>query len=920
VLQVKRLVAILFVSFLMISSFLIFSVRADPAAVLKVSLPEGSYVGYDNDPWLSECWLLNLTGASQTFILRINDTSKSVRSYDTHLIIALNDEGYNSLETLIINGTQVPKLAFRYGTPTPYNIWTWPSGDVYPTWFNDTYINVGTIERKEYVDLIVSITVSNATNVRVHFDAYGSRVSPPPPENVGDITHNSISQDSTVLLQPGPPPPEPPIASFYYTPQYPETNEIVTFNATESYDPDGYIVSYSWDFGDGTPKVTTSDPITNHTYTAFGDYTVTLTVTDNSGLTGEATSPIHVSQHPVASFTFTPTDPLVHETVTFNASASTPDGGTIVSYAWNFGDGNITAVSDPIITHAYSTYETYTVTLNITDSEGKWDTTSKQITVAGLPIADFFWSPYYPQRYENVTFDASTSTPDGGTIISYAWDFGDGTPTVVETDPITTHYYTATGNYTVTLNVTDSEGRWDAESKIITVVPIRYYLEVNTDPADITTIPGQGWYDEGTNVSLTAPDTVSVSTVVRYKFSHWTIDSASQGISVNPIIVFMDNNHTATAHYTLQYEVTFNQSGVGPDFTGTILTIDGAEYNISMLPATFWWENCSTHTFAFQSPLIAAPNAKQYVWTSTNGLTTLQSGTIKVSTSGTVTGNYKTQYYLTVKTDPASITTIAGEGWYDESTSVSLSAPAVANYQFSYWDVDDTSEGSGVNPIAIQINAPHTATAHYTQIITYTLTIETTSGGTATPAPGTYTYNAGSTVQVTAVPNANYVLDYWLLDGNNAGSANPYTVTMNNNHALKAVFKSLPPPLSVSISPPSATIVVGGSVTFTSTVSGGTTPYSYQWYLNGAPVSGATSSSWTFTPTASGTYNVYLKVTDANGTLTQSPTSQVTVTSIPVGGYSISLTKQLPISHMATYVALITLFGVLLSITKRKRK
>ena len=822
-----------------LSPMLISQVLADPAAVLKVSLPEGTYVNYNNDPWLSECWLLNLTGASQTFILRINDTSESIRSYDTHLIIALNDEGYNNLETLIVNGTQVPKSALRYGTPTPYNIWTWPSGDVYPTWFNDTLVNVGTIEKKGYVDLTVSITVSNATNVRIHFDAYGSKVKSPPPTKVGDITRNGISEDSTVLLQPGAPPPLLPIAGFYYTPQYPETNETVTFNATESYDPDGYIVSYTWDFGDGTPKLTTNDPVTNHTYTAFGDFTVTLTVTDNSGLIGEASSPIHVSQHPVASFTFTPTEPLAHETVTFDASASTPDGGTIVNYTWNFGDENTTTVSEPIITHAYSTYGTYTVTLNITDSEGKWDTTSKQITVAGLPIADFWWTPYYPQRYENVTFDASTSTPDGGTIISYAWNFGDGTPIIVETGPITTHYYTAVGNYTVTLNVTDSEGRWDTETKTITVVPIRYYLEVKTDPTGVTTIPGQGWYDENTNINLTAPDTVSISTGTRYKFTHWTVDDASQGEGVNQITVLMDKNHTAIAHY-------------------------------------------------------------------------------------------KIQYYLTVKTDPYGITTIPGEGWYDNSTSVSLNAPTVTNYQFNYWNIDGVSQGSGVNPITVSMNAPHNATAHYTQIAPLSASI----------SPTTAKIKVGESVSFTStVSGGQPPYQYqWYLNGTAASGATSsswtftpttsgyYIVTLKVTDSLSNIANSneatvtVAPPLTVSISPTSASILVGQSITFTSTTSGGYPPYTYQWYLNGAPASGATSSSWTFTPTSSGIYYIQLKVTDSNGNTVQSETARVTVATVPVGGYSVSLAKNAPITPTIAYTLLIVSFSCLLSITKHKRK
>jgi len=74
------------------------------------------------------------------------------------------------------------------------------------------------------------------------------------------------------------------------------------------------------------------------------------------------------------------------------------------------------------------------------------------------------------------------------------------------------------------------------------------------------------------------------------------------------------------------------------------------------------------------------------------------------------------------------------------------------------------------------------------------LTITATAGGTTNPRAGAYTYASGSTVQVTANPNINYTLDRWELDGSNVGAANPYTVAMNQNHALKAFFKSALPP------------------------------------------------------------------------------------------------------------------------------
>ena len=130
-------------------------------------------------------------------------------------------------------------------------------------------------------------------------------------------------------------------------------------------------------------------------------------------------------------------------------------------------------------------------------------------------------------------------------------------------------------------------------------------------------------------------------------------------------------------------------------------------------------------------------------------------------------------------------------------------------------------------------------------------------------------------------------------------------------------------PLSVSISPLSASIFLGQSVTFTSTVSGGYTPYSYQWYLNGAPVSGATSASWTFTPTTSGIYYIHLKVTDAKGNTTQSDTARITVATVPVGGYSFPIQVQTKTEPIIPYIALIaTLTAILTKLrpkTKRKR-
>jgi parallel beta-helix repeat protein len=125
-------------------------------------------------------------------------------------------------------------------------------------------------------------------------------------------------------------------------------------------------------------------------------------------------------------------------------------------------------------------------------------------------------------------------------------------------------------------------------------------------------------------------------------------------------------------------------------------------------------------------------------------------------------------------------------------------------------------------------------------------------------------------------------------------------------------------PLSVSISPLSASMNIGQSATFTSTASGGYSPYSYQWYLNDAPVSSATSNTWTFMPTTSRIDYVYLKVTDAKGNTTQSETARITVTAVPVGGYSFPIGQSIKAESLAPYVTIVAISAILFTAIKRK--
>jgi len=259
---------------------------------------------------------------------------------------------------------------------------------------------------------------------------------------------------------------------------------------------------------------------------------------------------------------------------------------------------------------------------------------------------------------------------------------------------------------------------------------------------------------------------------------------------------------------------------------------------------------------------------------------------------------------------------IYDSGWLNYTEPFCLYGLEEGTYTIEYYSIDKLGNNETVNDIRVILQGAPLPT-------TYSLTITTTVGGTTDPTPGTYTYVTNQTVQITAIPDIGYLFDYWELDSVNIGSANPYTVLMDANHTLRAVFLPVAPPLSTSISPLSDSILVGQSVTFTSTVSGGYTPYSYQWYLNGAPVSGATSASWTFTPATSGIYYVHLKVTDAKANTAQSDTARIVVATVPVGGYSIPIQVQTKAEPIIPYIALIAtltaIFTKLRPKTKRKR-
>lgn len=167
---------------------------------------------------------------------------------------------------------------------------------------------------------------------------------------------------------------------------------------------------------------------------------------------------------PTADFTYTPENPSTLDIIQFTDTSNDPDGD-IVSWSWDFGDGNSSTSQNP--TYQYYEIGIYDVSLNVTDDDGAYDEISKVITVVNvLPIPDFTYLPENPSSGEIIQFTDNSIDPDG-TIINWTWDFGDETTISNEQNP--THIYAENGLYTVVLTVKDDDDAVNTTSKEINV-------------------------------------------------------------------------------------------------------------------------------------------------------------------------------------------------------------------------------------------------------------------------------------------------------------------------------------------------------------------------------------------------------------------------------------------------------------------
>ena len=257
----------------------------------------------------------------------------------------------------------------------------------------------------------------------------------------------------------------PPVATASATPSSGEIPLEVQFSSEESGDSDGQVVTYSWDFDNGSSS-TEANPW--FSYQSAGIYTAVLTVTDDLGVARTdsviitVTEPV-INQAPVAVASGDPTTGEAPLTVDFDGSLSYDNDGMVGLYSWDFGDNTATETGDSA-KHTYAS-GTYTATLTVTDEEGATSTDTVSIIVDPTPpvtntppVADTSATltsvTISKGKSTTVTLDGSNSSDFDGSIVSNVWHEGSS----VIGEGMTLSLNRKEGIYTFSLMVTDNDG------------------------------------------------------------------------------------------------------------------------------------------------------------------------------------------------------------------------------------------------------------------------------------------------------------------------------------------------------------------------------------------------------------------------------------------------------------------------------
>jgi hypothetical protein len=349
-------------------------------------------------------------------------------------------------------------------------------------------------------------------------------------------------------------------------------------------------------------------------------------------------------------------------------------------------------------------------------------------------------------------------------------------------------------------------------------------IEING--AALPSYPDTSPFEYGTPVTLEAVPSPG------YIFANWSGDLSS---SENPITITMDSNTEIAANFaqtirTLTVDVSPGDSNIEVDgnapssYPATYTFAEGASVNLEAVPASgYYFANWSGDFSESENPITITMDSDQAV--TANFTQTAYTLAVSVSPSGG--GN--------IETDGTAPSSYPFTYTFAEGRSVNLEAIPAYSPNFINWSGDLSSSE---NPTTITMDSNKAVTANFTQII-YTLTVDVSPGdsnievdGTAPPLyPATYTFTAGTSVNLEAVPASGYYFANW--GGDLSGSENSTTITMDSDKEATANLAQITHTLTVNdsqsdngtvtIKPPQPAggYVAGTEVTLTAVASDG---------------------------------------------------------------------------------------------------
>jgi gliding motility-associated-like protein len=654
--------------------------------------------------------------------------------------------------------------------------------------------------------------------------------------------------------------------------------------------------TYLWSTGATTQAITAS---------IAGQYAVTIT--NSNGCTATLTTTLNVNPLPVAGFT--PHDVCLNEPVNFN-DISSIGTGSITSWLWSFGDGNVSQQQNP--SHGYALAGSYNIQLTTTSNAGCVDTVSQTVNVYPLPTVDFTMVNGCANSSIHFTNLSSTSA---GNILSYNWNFNDGTTSSL---PSPNHIFLQPGTYNVTLVVGSSGGCVDSIKKQVTIYarPQADFAApavckgLSTSFSNLSSVSGNNinaWnWDFGNGLT-----SVQQNPVITYAnagtFNAQLIVQTAYGCSdtiIKPVRVHALPNADAGPNQSvcLGTSVSLIATG-GINYQWQPLNLNTASVNVSPLVSTMYYvavsdsNGCSAMDSVNVNirPLpVANAGADKIICTNENvnlvasgGISYMWQPTNQTTASITVSPSVTTSYVVTV--------TAANGCTATDTVAVNVNALPVANA-----GPDKTICNGDIIPIVATggITYQWLPTGDSTATIYVNPSLTTSYVVLVTDANGCQNRDT-IVVNVNASPVVNVSDAFFCIGFNttlNAGNAGSTFEWMPNGETTQSIQVSTAGTYGVIVTAPNgctafdeAIVTIGGDSLVdnstnvmicqgeTATLNAGNPGATYQWST------GATSQS--INVSSSGVYSVL--ITDPSGCHSLSE-SIVTVNPLPVPQFSAS--------------------------------